>query len=147
MRQKVEEVLTTAEVSKEIVAQLPIVTAGHTKEILQYEAEECEFMGGWENRLYLTALQQVNPTVAPAFFNNRWSWNDTIKALTGGGGGNEAVAGATLGATFGAVLGVPGGPVGAAIGAGVGATLGLVGGIGTGAVLSQYDKIKSIIVI
>ena len=141
----VQEVLITAEVSQETVTQLPIVTAGHTDKILQYEAEECRFMGGWENRLYLKALEQVNPAVAPAFFGNRWSWDDTIKALTEGG--NEAATGATLGATFGAVAGVAGGPVGIAIGAGVGGTVGLVGGIGAGAVLSQYEKIKSIILI
>ena len=93
------------------------------------------------------SIAASKPHSGPSFFQQSLELERHYKGLDWRGGGNEAVAGATLGATFGAVLGVPGGPVGAAIGAGVGATLGLVGGIGTGAVLSQYDKIKSIIVI
>lgn len=93
-----------AHVSEDIVAQLPILTAGHTEPILKYEAEECRAVGGWDNHLFLTALKQVEPDALPTLFEVRWSWKDLGAALAGGGSG--ATVGAGVGAGVGAVFSI-----------------------------------------
>ena len=81
------------------------MTAGHTEPTLKYyEAEECRSMDGWDNRLFLEALKQVNPRVLPALFEARFGWKDTMAAQGGGGGG--AVVGAGVGVGIGALIGV-----------------------------------------
>ena len=147
--EKVRQVLKNeARVREEIVAQLPIITAGHTEPTLKYEAEECESMEGWDNRLFLEALKQVDPDLLPALFAARFGWKDAVAALGGGGGG--AVVGGGAGAVIGALIGVPfGGPAGAAVGAvvggGIGAGMGGAGGAGTGFLVYQKVKIISIL--
>ena len=147
--EKVRQVLRNeARVREEIVAQLPIITAGHTEPTLKYEAEECESMEGWDNRLFLEALKQVNPDLLPALFAARFGWKDAVAALGGGGGG--AAVGGGAGAVIGALIGAPfGGPAGAAVGAvvggGIGAGVGGAGGAGTGFLVYQAVKIRSIL--
>lgn len=68
-------------ISEEVITQLPIVTAGHSAQTLKYEAEECKSMGGWDNRLFVKALKQVNPEMVPNLFEIRFSWKD-IAATT-----------------------------------------------------------------
>ena len=145
--EKVQQVLRKdAHVREEIVAQVPIITAGHTEPTLKYETEECTSKGGgWDNRLFLEALSQVDPAVLPALFEVRWSWKDALAALGGGGGG--AAVGTGVGAGIGALVGAIGGPAGAAVGAvvggGIGAGVGGAGGAGTGLLVFQMVKIKS----
>ena len=150
IRQKVQQLLRKdAHVSEDIVTQVPIVTAGHTEMILKYEAEECQSVRGWDNRLFLKALEQVDPEVLPTLFEVRFSWKDLGAALGGGGGG--AAMGTGVGAGVGAVIGAPLGPisaaVGAAVGAGIGAGVGAAGGAGVGMFVFQLVKIKSILKI
>ena len=149
VREKLRQVLRDVHVDKKTVAQLPIVSAGHVEPILKYEAEECRSMGGWENRLFLKALEQVDPAMLPALFNIRFSWKHLGAAL--GGGGGAAAMGAGVGAGVGAVCGTLLGPagigVGAAVGAGVGAGVGLTSGAGFGVLVSHLIKIKSILKI
>ena len=150
VQEKVKQVLRKdAHMKEEIISQLPIVTAGHTEPILKYEAEECQAVGGWDNRLFLKALEQVDPQVFPTLFEVRWSWKDLGVAL-GGGGSGTAVVGST-GAGLGALFGIPAGPVGAGIGAliggGIGAVIGAIGGAGIGVLVFQLVKIKSILKI
>ncbi len=138
-----------AHVSEEIIAQLPIVTAGHTdsRPILKYEAEECRAVEGWDSRLFLTALIQVEPEALPALFEVRWSWKDLGAALAGGGSG--AAVGGGVGAGVGALFGLGGGPVGSAIGALTGTSIGTVvgglGGAGIGMITFHLTKFKSIL--
>ena len=144
---KVREVLRNdCCVNKEIAAQIPVVTAGYTQPILKYEAEECK--DGWDNRLFLEALKQVNPAVLPALFAARWNWKDAVAALGGGGGG--AAVGVGMGAGIDAMIGAPsGGPAGAAVsavvGGGIGAGVGGAGGAGDGLLAFQMVKIKSVL--
>ena len=124
------------------------MTAGHTEPTLKYEAEECRSMDGWDNRLFLEALKQVDPRVLPALFEARFGWKDAMAALGGGGGG--AVVGTGIGVGIGALIGVPfGGPAGAAVGGvvggGIGAGVGGVGGAGTGFLAFQAVKIRSVL--
>jgi hypothetical protein len=105
-------------------------------------------MDGWENRLFLEALKQVDPKVLPALFEARFGWKDVVAALGGGGGG--AAVGTGLGVGVGAVIGAPfGGPVGAAVGAAVGGGIGVgvggAGGAGTGFLAFQAVKIRSVL--
>ena len=147
--EKVQQVLRNdARVSEEIVTKIPIKTAGHTEPILKYEAEECQSMDGWDNRLFLEALKQVDPKIFPALFEARFGWKDAVAALGGGGGG--AVMGVGVGVGVGALLGAPfGGPAGAAVGAavggGIGAGVGGAGGAGTGFLAFQAVKIRSVL--
>ena len=60
-------------VSDEIISQLPIVTAGHIDPILKYEEDKA-----WDDRLFLVALAQVNPSLVPALLQCRWSWRDLL---------------------------------------------------------------------
>ena len=148
VREKVQQVLRkNAHVSEEIIGQLPIVTAGHTEPILKYEAEECQAVGGWDNRLFLQALKQVEPEALPALFEVRWSLKDLGAALGGGGGGGVVVggAGAGVGALCGAPLGPVGAGVGALIGGDIGAGVGALGGAGVGLLIFNLMKIKSIL--
>jgi GTPase SAR1 family protein len=73
-------------ISEEIIAQLPIVTAGHSKLTLKYEAKECKSMGGWDNRLFIRALEQVNPEMVPNLFEIRYSWKDIAATIAVGVG-------------------------------------------------------------
>ena len=150
VQEKVKQVLRKdVHMKEEIISQLPIVTAGHTEPILKYEAEECQAVGGWDNRLFLKALEQVDPQVFPTLFEVRWSWKDLGVAL-GGGGSGAAIVGGT-GAGLGTVCGAPLGPIGAGIGAliggGIGAGIGVIGGAGIGVLVFQLMKIKSILKI
>ena len=63
-------------VGEEVIAQVPIVTAGHFDPILKYEAKESKSLGGWDNRLFLKALEQVDPEIVPTLFEVRHSWED-----------------------------------------------------------------------
>jgi phage tail tape-measure protein len=105
--------------------------------------------GGWDNRLFLAALKQVDPAVLPALFEVRWSWKDLGAALGGGRGG--AATGAGTGAVAGAVVGGVLGPVGIVTGAGVGALIGAgigaASGAGLGVLAYQFVKIKSLLKI
>lgn len=146
--EKVRQVLRNdARVSEDIVTKIPLLTAGHTEPMLKYEAEECQSMGGWDNRLFLEALKQVDPKVLPALFEARFGWKDVVAALGGGGGG--AAVGTGVGVGVGALIGAFGGPVGAAIGAavggGIGAGVGGAGGAGTGFLTFQAVKIRSVL--
>lgn len=147
--EKVRQVLRNdARVSEDIVTKIPLLTAGHTEPVLKYEAEECQSMDGWDNRLFLEALKKVDPKVLPALFEARFGWKDVVAALGGGGGGAAVGAGAGVGA--GALIGAPfGGPIGAAIGAavggGIGAGVGGAGGAGTGFLVFQAVKIRSVL--
>ena len=147
VKEKMKEALQKEHVPEDIIKEVPMLTAGYTEPILQYEAEECKSMDGWDNRLFLEALKQVNPALLPALFEVRWSWKDLGAALGGGGGG--ATTGAGTGALAGAVVGEVLGPVGAATGAGVGALIGAAIGAASGASLGvlayQFVKIKSIL--
>ena len=151
IQEKVQQVLkNNAHVSEEIIDQLPIVTAGHTEPILEYEAEECRAVGGWDSRLFLTALKQVEPDALPTLFEVRWSLKDLVAALAGGGSGAAATGGA--GALVGAVCGAPlAGPLGAGFGAIIGGSIGggvgVVGGAGIGVLVFNLMKIKSILKI
>ena len=147
VKEKVKETLQKQHIPEDIIKEVPMLTAGHTDPILRYEAEECKLMGGWDNRLFLATLKQIDPAVLPALFEVRWSWKDLGAALGGGGGG--AATGATTGAVAGAVVGEALGPVGMGAGAGVGALIGAViggaGGAGLGVLAYQLVKIKSIL--
>ena len=150
VKDKICQVLhCNAHVNEEIVTQVPIVTAGRDKPTLKYEAEECQSLGGWDNRLFLEALKQVDPDVVPLLFETRFSLKDLGAAMGGGGGG--AVMGGGVGAGIGAVCGIPLGPVGAGfgalIGASIGAGAGALGGAGVGVFVFQLIKIKSILKI
>ena len=151
VQEKVQQVLkNNAHVSEEIIDRLPIVTAGHTEPILEYEAEECRAVGGWDSRLFLTALKQVEPEAFPILFQVRWSLKDLVAALAGGGSGFAATGGA--GALVGAVCGAPlAGPLGAGFGAIIGGSIGggvgVVGGAGIGVLVFNLMKIKSILKI
>ena len=150
VREKVQQVLRkNAHVSEEIIAQLPIVTAGYTEPILKYEAEECQAVRGWDNRLFLKALKQVEPEALPTLFEARWSWKDLGAALAGGGSGAAATgsAGAGVGAICGAPLGPVGAGIGALIGGGIGAGVGALGGASVGVLVFNLMKIKSILKI
>ena len=71
-------------ISEEVIDQLPIVTAGHsTQTPLKYEAKECKSMGGWDNRLFVKALEQVDPEMVPTLFEVRFSWKWFITLGTG----------------------------------------------------------------
>ena len=83
-------------ISEEIIAQLPIVTAGHAKQILKYEAEECKSLEGWGNRLFLKALEQIDPDIVPTLFEARYNWKDL---------GVGSIIGAGVGIVIGAVVG------------------------------------------
>ena len=117
----------------------------YTNAVLRYKAEECEEIGGWDNCLFLAALQQVDPAVFPALFEVRFSWKDLGVAVGGGGGG--AAMGASVGAITGAVLGPAGMAAGALVGAGIGAVFGAASGAGAGVLAYQFVKIKSILKI
>jgi predicted GTPase len=150
IQEKVQQVLKkNAHVTEEIIDRLPIVTAGYTEPILKYEAEECRAVGGWNNRLFLTALKQVEPKALPTLFEARWSWKDLGVALAGGGSGAAATSsvGAIAGALCGAPLGPLGAGVGAIIGGAIGGGVGLLGGAGVGLLIFNLMKIKSIIKI
>ena len=133
IQEKVRQVLRKDPlVSEEIIAQLPIVTAGHSDSILKYEADECKSLGGWDNRLFLKALEQINPEVVPTLFDARYNWKvlaatSTAASVVGTGIG---IAGAispglavTLGSVFGTYLGslatVPTGTSGHTSGTGI----------------------------
>ena len=150
IQEKVQQVLRKdAKVNDDIIGQLPIVTAGYTEPILKYEAEECQAEGGWDNRLFLKALEQVEPDAFPSLFEVRWSLKDLGAVLVGGGSGAAATgsAGAGVGAVCGAPLGPVGAGIGALIGGGIGAGIGIVGGAGVGMLIFNLMKIKSILKI
>ena len=150
VQEKVKQVLRKdAHMKEEIIDQLPIVTAGHTEPILKYEAEECQAVGGWDNCLFLKALEQVDPQVFPTLFEVRWNWKDLGVALGGGGSGAVVVGGtgAGLGAACGAPLGLIGVGIRALIGGGIGVGIGAIGGAGIGVLVFQLMKIKSILKI
>ena len=125
-------------VSDEIISQLPIVTAGHIDPILKYEEDKA----AWDDRLFLVALMQVDPSLVPALLQCRWSWRDFKDALLGGGS-RGVLAGGAIGAGIGAV----GGPVGMAIGAAVGGAAGVTGAGGGPLVSQLIMRIKTIIEI
>ena len=134
-------------VSDEIISQLQIVTAGYTDPILKYEEEKA-----WDDRLFLVALTQVDPSLVPALVQCRWSWRDFKEALLLAGGGGVSVAGGAgvAGVAIGAVIGGLGGPVGMGIGAAVGGAAGVaVGGVigATASVGIFFSRIKTIIKI
>lgn len=144
---KVQQV--DSQVSDVIIGQLPIVTAGYTEPIFKYETEGGKKVGGWDNRLFLKALQQVEPDVVPALFEVRWSLKDLAAALVGGGSGAAATggAGAGVGTVCGAPFGLIGAGVSALIGGGIGAGIGILGGAGVGMLIFNLTKIKSILKI
>ena len=131
---KVKAVLRKEMVPEDIITKLPIVTAGHIEPILKYEAEECKSLGGWDNRLFLEAAEQVDPNAFPALFEVRFSFKDLL-TITSGGGGGAAIGGLLAKVAFSA----SGGPLGFAIAAG--ATAGL------GTVLTGSEKVQSILKI
>ena len=145
--ENMKEVLRKEHVPENIIKDLPMLTAGYTNPILHYEAEECKTTEGWDNRLFLATLRQVDPAVLPALFEVHWSWRDLGAALGGGGGG--AATGAGTGAVADIVVGGVLGPVSMATGAGVGALIGAgiggAGGAGLGVLAYQLFKIKSIL--
>ena len=150
IQEKIQQVLRKdAKVGDDIIGQLPIVTAGYTEPILKYEAEECQAVGGWDNRLFLKALQQVEPDALPTLFEVRWSLKDLAAALVGGGSGAAATGsvGAGVGAVCGAPFGLIGAGVGALVGGGIGAGIGILGGAGVGMLVFNLVKIKSILKI
>ena len=78
IQEKVRQVLRKDPlISAEVIAQLPIVTAGHSGRILKYESDECKSLGGWDNRLFLKALEQVDPAVVPTLLEVRYNWRET----------------------------------------------------------------------
>ena len=115
IQEKVRQVLRKDPlISEEIIAQLPIVTAGHSDPILKYEAEECKSLGGWDNCLYLKALEQIDPEIVPTLFEARYSWKvlaatSTTATVVGTGisiaGAMHPGLGFALGSIFGAYLG------------------------------------------
>ena len=147
IKDKVRLVLRDALVDEDIVAQIPMVTAGYTNPVLKYESQECMCLGGWDNRLFLEALKQVDPAAFPALFEVHWSWKD-LKSTLGGGAamitGVSTGVGAMIGAAVGSPLGVG---LGAVVGAGIGAGVGVAGGAGIGTFAFQLLKIKSILKI
>jgi small GTP-binding protein len=149
IKEKIKETLGKQHIPEDIIKEVPMLTAGHADAILRYEAEECKLFGGWDSRLFLAALKQVDPAVLPALFEVRWSWKDLGAALGGGGGG--AATGAGTGAVAGAVVGGVLGPVGIVTGAGVGALIGAgigaASGAGLGVLAYQFVKIKSLLKI
>lgn len=153
VKEKVKQVLKNeAHVQEDIIAALPIISAGHNKPVLKYEAEECRSWGGWENRLFFEALKQVDPAALPALFAVRFSWNDLRYAIgdktaviaTIGGGVGAIVGGATLAAPLSIGIGAS---VGAIVGAGIGVGVGVAGVSSLGALLFQLHRIMSIIKI
>jgi predicted GTPase len=114
IQEKVRQVLRKDPlISEEIITQLPIVTAGHSDPILKYEAEECKSLG-WDNRLFLKVLEQIDPAVALTLFEARHNWKSLVvtSAAASVVGTGIGIAGAispglasTLGCTFGAYLG------------------------------------------
>lgn len=141
--EKMKEALSKDHVNDEIIKNLPILTAGHTEPILRYEADECEKIGGWDNRLFLEALKQVDPSILPQLLKIHFSWKDILAGFGCGGGG--AAMGAGVGAAVGAVMGPPGMLEGALIGGGLGAAIGGTSGAGFGVIAYQLVKIKSIL--
>ena len=118
--------------SDKIIKKLPIVTAGHTNPILKYEEDKSP--QAWDDRLFLEALEQVEPALTPALLQCRWSWADFKAAMAAGGagGGSGVVLAGGVGAGIGTVIGVLGGPVGMGIGAAVGGAVGVAVGGATG---------------
>ena len=145
--QKIKETMVEAlqkeHVPKGTIDELPMLTAGYTDPILKYEAGECNSVGGWDNRLLLAALKQVNPALLPALDQVRWSWKALVEAL--GVVRGKAARGATTGTIAGAVVGAIFDPVGVATGAGVGALTGAVGGASLGILVHQLVKVISIL--
>lgn len=146
IEESMREVLRNdAYISEDIISEMPIVTAGYTDSVLKYDADECESAGGWSNRLFLKALERVEPAMFPALFEVRYSWKDLVAAMRG------VIIGAGFCAGIGAIAGAPFGFVGAAIGAtigtGIGAWIGTVTGVGAGVLVFNLAKTKSILKI
>ena len=129
IKENVVDALQKSGVSKEITSELPIVTAGHANPILKYEEED----GAWDERLFLKALEKVDPAIAPALFQCRWSWADVQPLPVATAQGSGIVFAGGVGAAIGTGIGVVGGPVGMGIGAAVGGAAGTVVGAITGA--------------
>lgn len=114
IQEKVRQVLRKDPlISEEIIAQLPIVTAGHSDPILKYEAE-CKSLGGWDNCLFLKVLEQVDPDIVPTLFEARYNWKALVATSVAASvvGTGISIAGtispglaSTLGSTFGIHLG------------------------------------------
>jgi GTPase SAR1 family protein len=112
IQEKVRQVLRKDPlIGETVIAQLPIVTAGHSDSILKYEAEECTSLEGWDNRLFQIALEQVDAAVVPTLIEARYSWKNVVAAIavaavvvTGVGIAGACTPGliSSLGGTFGA---------------------------------------------
>ena len=96
-------------VSENVVDKIPIVTAGHTE-------PELPDVDKWDDRLFLKALEQVDPKILPALLETRIDWKSFIAR-----GALGAIAGA-----IGGAIGSLAGPIGATVGtaAGFGAVAG-----------------------
>ena len=135
----------------ELSSQVAIVTAGHMEPMLAYE--DSDYDGGWDDRLFLEALQRVDPEVLPSLLETHFTWKDLIATLAGGGGG--AAVGALVGGVTGGVAGAVAGPLGVEVGAAVGVVAGAVtgaaiggtGGAGIGLFVGRLVKIKTILKI
>lgn len=150
IKEKVKYVLRKeALVREEIIAGLPIVSAGYTDQMLKYEAEECNSSGGWVNRLFIEALKQVDPALFPALFQVHLSWTDFMSSL----GSKAAIVtgiGTSVGAIIGAVIspfsGLTGAGIGAVLGGGIAVSIGAVAGrSGLGTLSFELHKLRSIL--
>lgn len=144
--------LEKARMPNDIVAGIPVVTAGFTDPVILHE-ENCQ---NWADRLFGLLLQR-NPKVASALLKGKLTKEEFVDMLgyglavsvTGGvaGGVAGAGAGAGIGAAIGAIVGAVGGPfgvaAGAAVGSGIGAAvLGIAGIGGAAGVAWNFQKIK-----
>ena len=105
-----------------VVDKIPIVTAGHTEPKLPD-------VDKWDDRLFLKALEQVDPEVLLTLLETRIDWKSFI-------------AGGALGAIVGAIGGAIGslaGPIGATVGTAAG--FGAVAGGGGGVAMTKVIKI------
>ena len=116
IKDDLKKVLRDNKVSKEIISQLPVVTAGHTNPILKYEGDK--YLQAWDDRLFLEAIKQVDPTYVPAIFQFNWRWKEVGLVLAQKGQTSVARARVVTGAVVGGVSGSlsGGGTIGAVIG-------------------------------
>ena len=93
IQEKVQQVLRKDHlISEEVIAQLPIVTAGHSDQTLKYEVDECKSLGGWNNRLFLKALEQVDPEVVPILVEVLYNWKDLVATSKAGPVASTAIS-------------------------------------------------------
>lgn len=119
----IQQVLRNVGVSEAVIEKIPIVVAGD-------ENPDLPGIKNWEDELFLTVLQCVDPKVLPSLLQLRFTFAELITA------GLLATAGGVLG-------GMAAGPVGAA--AGVGATTAVTtagGAIGSITFATLYGVIK-----